>query len=394
MPNQPTFITKDQQIVDISASNTDSHAHAGAIDASQPKKKVTRVKKTTNTAISSEVKEIGDKIINVSITPCRIQETHISNDIISLGSSACNSGSENPLHNIHIESSHSTNNNDNSSDEEKNDSNTTTTTIKISNINLNNDDDEIDNSNDKDASTLYKKTIINHDILLPFILINMHASSRSNILALLHTTLVSCIEGRCISDGFIKPDSVRIINFTCGKIVQKNVQFNLEVECLVCNPQENSIIECVAKNITQAGIRALSADEYSPIVVYITRDYHVQSPNSYFNTIKEGETIKVKIIGKRFEMNDKFIQIIGEIVIPKKERQSLKKKPAIIIDGTLTTTTTTTTTTATSVPETTKLAKKPKAPKEPKEPKAGKAPKATKESKAPKKQKITSNVDA
>ena len=222
----------------------------------------------------------------------------------------------------------------------------------------------------------------------------MHASSRSNILALLHTTLVRCIEGRCISDGFIKPDSVRIINFTCGKIVQKNVQFNLEVECLVCNPQENSIIECVAKNITQAGIRALSADEYSPIVVYITRDYHVQSPNSYFNTIKEGEIIKVKIIGKRFEMNDKFIQIIGEIVIPKKERQSLKKKPAIIIDGTLTTTTTTTTTTATSVPETTKLAKKPKAPKEPKEPKAGKAPKATKESKAPKKQKITSNVDA
>jgi hypothetical protein len=164
--------------------------------------------------------------------------------------------------------------------------------------------------------------------------------------------------------------------------VQKNVQFNLEVECLVCNPLENSIIECVAKNITQAGIRAISADEHSPIVVYITRDYHVQSPSCYFNSIKEGECIKVKVIGKRFEMNDKFIQIIGEVVTPKKERQTLKKKPAIIIDGTLTTTTTTTTTSASSIP------KAIKAPKTPKEPKAPKEPKPSK------KEKITSNVDA
>lgn len=77
---------------------------------------------------------------------------------------------------------------------------------------------------------LYAVKQITHDILLPFILINMHASSRSNILALLHTTLVSCIEGRCISEGFIKPDSVRIIDFKCGKIIGKNVQFNLVIE--------------------------------------------------------------------------------------------------------------------------------------------------------------------
>ena len=118
---------------------------------------------------------------------------------------------------------------------------------------------------------LYKLTQFNYDILIPFILINMHASSRSNILALLHTTLVSCIEGRCISEGFIKPETVKIVDFKCGKIVAKNVQFNLVIECYVSNPVENSVIDCIASNITQAGIRAISNDKHLPVVVYISR---------------------------------------------------------------------------------------------------------------------------
>jgi hypothetical protein len=95
------------------------------------------------------------------------------------------------------------------------------------------------------------------------------------------------------------------------------------IECLVCNPPTNSIISCVAKNITQAGIRAVSDDEYSPVVVYITRDFGIDSDKTYYNSIKEGDKINIKIVGKRFEMNDKHIQIIGFLIQPKKERISL-----------------------------------------------------------------------
>ena len=139
----------------------------------------------------------------------------------------------------------------------------------------------------------------------------------------MHTTLISCIEGRCITEGYIKPHSTRIIDFKCGKIIAKNVQFNIVIECLVCNPPTNSIISCIAKNITQAGIRAVSDDEYSPVVVYITRDFGIDSDKTYYNSIKEGDKINIKIVGKRFEMNDKHIQIIGFLVQPKKERISL-----------------------------------------------------------------------
>jgi len=171
-----------------------------------------------------------------------------------------------------------------------------------------------------DANPLYSTQQINYDILIPFVLVNMHASSRENIMALLHNTLISCIEGRCITEGFIKPHSTRIIDFKCGKIIAKNVQFNIIIECLVCNPQPQSIITCVAKNITQAGIRAVSDDEYSPIIVYITRDFGIESDKTYYNSVKEGDKINIRIIGKRFEMNDRHIQIIGFLVQPKKDR--------------------------------------------------------------------------
>jgi hypothetical protein len=290
-------------------------------------------------------------------------------------------------------------------------------------ININIEIDTIDNpdmmnlNNDEDDNKgLYNVTQFNYDLLIPFILINMHASSRESILALLQTTLINCIEGRCIAEGFIKPDTVRIVDFKCGKIVAKNVQFNLVIECEVCNPAENSIITCIAKNITQAGIRAISSDEYLPVVVYISKDYSLLTQNnSYYNTIKEGDKIRVKVIGKRFEMNDKFIQIVGDLVSPKKERLIIKNAKKVFTSSSLsssigeilsnaisnsnyTSTSTSssksssssTSTSSTSQPisesktsnVTTKVAK---------EPKASKQPKATKVAKEPKK-KIKSNV--
>ena len=316
-----------------------------------------------------------------------------------------------------------------SEDTNKNMNNANEININIHTENIDTEGMNVSEENTKDAEEaedaeddgLYKLTQFGYDILIPFVLINMHASSRSSILALLHTTLVSCIEGRCISEGFIKPGTVQIVDFKCGKIVAKNVQFNLIIECKICNPDQNSTINCIANNITQAGIRAISNDKHLPVVVYISRDYSMLTQNSYYNTIKEGDKIIVKVIGKRFEMNDKFIQIIGELVSPKKERSSLKAPKTIvsstnttnlgsmgkIISTSTSTSSSTSSSTSTTAPQkvikesklTSKVPKVPKEPKAPKEPKEPKAPKEPKEPKAPKepktvKKSIKSNVEA
>ena len=95
-------------------------------------------------------------------------------------------------------------------------------------------------------------------------------------------------------------------------------------------------LRCVAKNITKAGIRAESAEtedgEQSPFILYIARDHAYE--NKALNLINVGETFVAKVIDKRFELNDTYISIIGEIdkdTIRQKTQNTEKFKPTITI---------------------------------------------------------------
>jgi DNA-directed RNA polymerase subunit E'/Rpb7 len=124
------------------------------------------------------------------------------------------------------------------------------------------------------------------------------------------------LEGSCCSHGYIKPDSLNIINFSAGVILNDFIQFTCTIEMFACLPTEGMIIECQAKNITKAGIRAeVHKYEPSPLVIFIARDHHFQ--NAYFNNINESDIIHIRVIGQRYELNDKFISVIAEIIVPK-----------------------------------------------------------------------------
>jgi hypothetical protein len=59
-------------------------------------------------------------------------------------------------------------------------------------------------------------------------------------------------EGKCITDGFIKPNSVKIVNYSSGVINGDLVEFHTLFECMVCHPVEGMLIECQTKTITKA----------------------------------------------------------------------------------------------------------------------------------------------
>ena len=120
-------------------------------------------------------------------------------------------------------------------------------------------------------------------------------------------------EGSCIKEGFVKPNSCRLVTYSSGEIDQGiHILFKVVFECLVCFPVEGMLIECTAKNITKAGIRAVSKKETnpSPFVCFIARDHNYE--NTLFNNVKIDDTFIAKVIGQRFELNDKHISIIGE----------------------------------------------------------------------------------
>ena len=134
------------------------------------------------------------------------------------------------------------------------------------------------------------------------------------------------IEGKCSIEGFIKPNSTKIVSYSSGLLVENLVMFEVVFECLVCCPVEGMHIKCKVQNITQAGIRAVINDEISPIVIYVSRDHHYN--NTYFNTVNDGDEITVKVIGQRYELNDSRVSVIGEIIEPKSDKY---KKPKLVI---------------------------------------------------------------
>ena len=137
-----------------------------------------------------------------------------------------------------------------------------------------------------------------------------------NIKELLQKKLSAEIEGKCIVEGYIKPKSVSVLTYSGGIIRGNNIMFEVVFECQVCSPVEGMRIKCTGKNITKAGIRAEIIDgiNSTPLVIFIARDHHDITP--YFNSVKENNNIIIRVVGKRFELNDSYICIIAELVEP------------------------------------------------------------------------------
>lgn len=164
-------------------------------------------------------------------------------------------------------------------------------------------------------NVLYSKAILTQKVQLPFVIVG------SNIETTIKHTISSKIEGKCIVEGYVRQGSIQIINISSGTLQGRFVEFIVVFECNICCPVEGMLIKCYAKNITQAGIRAFTSldEKKSPVIIYVSRDHH--SSNAYFNSIHEKDAIRIRVIGQRFELNDKQVSIIGEL-LPKTYAQS------------------------------------------------------------------------
>jgi len=174
---------------------------------------------------------------------------------------------------------------------------------------------------------VYIKSLLTKKIILSITEIG------KNVKRNLETTISKSIEGKCITEGFIKPNSVRVISYSSGAVNGDNVEFQTVFECMICHPVEGMLIECESKTITKAGIHAEVIDDNGivPVTVFIARDHHFTDKN--FNNIKENVKITVRVIGIRYELNDPYICVIGKLVEPQKntQQQYRQNKPAISI---------------------------------------------------------------
>ena len=158
-------------------------------------------------------------------------------------------------------------------------------------------------------NNIYTKIIDSEKIKIPFNKLS------NNIFEILQNILKERLEKKCNKNGYVKSNSVKLISHSVGELVAENIIFQVLYECYISNPPEDLVIECLVSSITKVGIRALlknDSEEDSPFVIFVARDHHYN--NKDFSKISVKDIINVKVLGKRFELYDNNISIIGELI--------------------------------------------------------------------------------
>ena len=136
----------------------------------------------------------------------------------------------------------------------------------------------------------------------------------SNISEVIRARISGEIEGRCIVEGFVRPGSASVESYSAGLLEGQSVVYEVAVGCDVCTPVEGERMECVARNVTKAGIRAEIDIDPSPVTIFLARDHHHRS--KAFSGIAANDKLTVSVIGQRFELNDPYVSVIAALVEP------------------------------------------------------------------------------
>lgn len=156
-----------------------------------------------------------------------------------------------------------------------------------------------------DSDKLYTQAIIQEKIKIPFIKMS------NNMTRFFENYAEKRIERKCRNEGYVRMGSASVLTYSTGLLTSDSIIYNVAYTVDVCFPYENMEIECKIKNITKIGIRAVISEQNNPIVMFISREHN---PDKDFDQYKESQIINVKVLGHRFELNDEYISVIGELL--------------------------------------------------------------------------------
>ena len=142
-----------------------------------------------------------------------------------------------------------------------------------------------------------------------------------NFPAFIEKVVKNNIEGKCIKEGYIVPNTVVILKRSMGNLninqFNGNINFDLIIGAKVCNIPVNSVIRAVVKKINKLGILA----ELGPLMILVPKEIHVAKEP--FKDIKPGSEIELLVIGKSFDLNSKYISVYAKLNSETKKKISI-----------------------------------------------------------------------
>ena len=132
----------------------------------------------------------------------------------------------------------------------------------------------------------------------------------SNLESLLTSRLKLRIEGRCIAAGYVKQDSLEILNRSMGGAENGrftgNYIFYIKLRCKVFHPETTTPVECRVIKVNKMGAYVVFDEAMR---VLLPRDLHIG--NVAFDALAPDDTVTVQVLRSRFQTNDPFISSVG-----------------------------------------------------------------------------------
>lgn len=148
----------------------------------------------------------------------------------------------------------------------------------------------------------------------------------SNYREVLLAQLRRKVEAVCSRHGYVMPGSVALHKVSSGRLeavsLNGDIKYDVQYYANVCNPPVGTVLRARVVDLNRFGVLAhcgllLPDGDFVPVVEIIVTRQGVNGATSEIDldALKKGDEINVEILGKKFELNDDKISVIGRAVI-------------------------------------------------------------------------------
>lgn len=155
-----------------------------------------------------------------------------------------------------------------------------------------------------------KTVIFNNNIVIPINELKIVSGNRKTFIDLLvEKKLQEKYGNTCLKEGYIFKDSIKLIERSLGTIDPEYftgfLRFQVRFQADVCYPIKGQKILCTVESTNKLGIKAIQ----EPLHIILAKQHHPDK--SEFDKIKIGDKILISVLGSRFSLYDKQIDVIG-----------------------------------------------------------------------------------
>ena len=155
-----------------------------------------------------------------------------------------------------------------------------------------------------------KSMIFTNNIVIPVNELKFLSGDRNTFIDLLVVNKLREKYGdKCLKEGYLFKDSIELIERSLGKINPEYftgyLKFQVRFKADVCFPIKGQKVLCTVESTNKLGIKAVN----EPLHIILARQHHPDK--SEFEKIKIGDKIFINVLGSRFSLYDKQIDVIG-----------------------------------------------------------------------------------